>query len=205
MRLKALRSSREDFTFPHNRVETEAMLLESVKFQVSRRGGYYKPDNDSKKAISAVADWLTSPKKTCGLMLLGFIGNGKTTIMRAVVDMINACGLYDRQNRQVWVNWIDAKALARHARDDEAYMYDLIKRPMIALDDIGTEASDVKAYGNVINPVVDLLEYRYREQLFTMVTTNLSPEKICATYGERIADRLNEMMTQVVIERGSYR
>jgi DNA replication protein DnaC len=60
-------------------------------------------------------------------------------------------------------------------------------------------------YGNLLCPLVDLLTKRYDLQLFTLVTTNLTPAEIRAWYGDRIADRLNEMMLKIVFTNESYR
>lgn len=46
---------------------------------------------------------------------------------------------------------------------------------------------------------------RYDAQLFTVFTTNLEPKEIRQRYGDRIADRLNEMMTKVVYRNLTYR
>ena len=72
---------------------------------------------------------------------------------------------------------------------------------MLGFDDLGTEPSEVMNYGNVYTPVIDLLTKRYEEQLFTIITTNLTPQQ----NGDRIADRLNEMVKKIVFNNDTYR
>ena len=48
---------------------------------------------------------------------------------------------------------------------------------VLGIDDLGTEPSEVSDYGNVYTPVIDLLTKRYEEQLFTIITTNLTPQR----------------------------
>jgi len=57
----------------------------------------------------------------------------------------------------------------------------------------------------VLSPIIDLLEHRYNEQLFTLITTNLNAEQIRERYKARIADRFNEMLEVIVFEDGSFR
>ena len=76
---------------------------------------------------------------------------------------------------------------------------------MLAIEDIGREPAETLDYGNVLSPIVDLLEYRYDQQLYTIVTTNLKPQEMRSHYGDRIADRLNEMFDKVIFQDGSYR
>ena len=76
---------------------------------------------------------------------------------------------------------------------------------MLGIDDLGTEPSEVMDYGNVYTPVIDLLTKRYEEQLFTIITTNLTPQQIREHYDDRIADRLNEMVEKKVFKNGTYR
>ena len=76
---------------------------------------------------------------------------------------------------------------------------------MLGIDDLGTEPSEVMDYDNVYTPVIDLLTKRYEEQLFTIITTNLTPQQIREHYDDRIADRLNEMVEKIVFKNGTYR
>ena len=77
--------------------------------------------------------------------------------------------------------------------------------PLLAIDDLGTEPREILDYGNVLNPIVDLLTKRYDEQLFTIFTTNLTLVQIREKYGDRIADRLNEMMDIIEFTNPTYR
>jgi DNA replication protein DnaC len=60
-------------------------------------------------------------------------------------------------------------------------------------------------FGNVLCPIVDLLTKRYDMQLFTIITTNLTPSEIREKYGDRIADRMNEMMVKIIFNNDTYR
>ena len=60
-------------------------------------------------------------------------------------------------------------------------------------------------YGNTINPVIEIIEQRYRQQLFTFITTNLTPKQIREKYGDRVADRFNETMKCIVYENPTFR
>jgi DNA replication protein DnaC len=42
-------------------------------------------------------------------------------------------------------------------------------------------------------------------QLFTIITTNLTPAEIREKYGDRIADRMNEMMVKIIFNNPTYR
>lgn len=141
-------------------------------------------------------------------MLLGMPGNGKTTLMRAIVSLINLYDLKSPYGDPVAVRSIAATELARINRDDYPRFKKLCNEPMLAIDDLGQEPSEILDYGNVATPAVDLLCHRYNEQLFTLVTTNLAKQgqrSIRATYGDRIADRFNEMMDFIVFNEPSYR
>ena len=90
------------------------------------------------------------------------------------------------------------------AKDFEAFR-NLRNMPMIAIEDMGREPIEVLDYGNILNPVVDMLEYRYNMQLFTFITTNLTKSQIREKYGNRIADRFNEMREVIIFKNETYR
>ena len=96
---------------------------------------------------------------------------------------------------------VDAKYIAYLCKNNYESYRKLISVDMLGIDDLGTEPSEVMDYGNVI----DLLTKRYEEQLFTIITTNLTPQQIREHYGDRIADRLNEMVKKIVFNNATYR
>ena len=99
---------------------------------------------------------------------------------------------------------MDAKEIAEVAKDIKEFR-SLKNRPMLAIEDMGREPTEVLDYGNILNPVIDLIEYRYDAQLFTIITTNLNPKEIRAKYGARVADRFNEMLEKIIFKNSSYR
>ena len=99
---------------------------------------------------------------------------------------------------------VDAKDIAEYAKDLKRF-HDLRSQPLLAIEDMGREPVEVMSYGNVLNPVIDLLEYRYNQQLFTLITTNLIPQEIRERYGNRIADRFNEMLDILIFRNKTYR
>lgn len=143
-----------------------------------------------------------------GLMLRGDVGNGKTSLMRAIRLLVSfvteqAKGYGNRMTIPEW----SARKIALLCGDEQGRKEyrNLIEEPLLAIDELGEEPSDVISYGMVYEPLKDLLLERYNKQLFTIVTTNLTRDKIEAKYSKRIADRFSEMMCIINFTNSSYR
>lgn len=199
--------------------------MTAYKVQVENRNMSFIDDSNTHSNISKVAEHLVSPKKF-GLMLCGTCGNGKTTLMYAIQSataMLSRTGAFnvkilekektmsgeyvDRWNEyenKISINIIHVKEIIAKSKDFHE-MENLKNKPYLGIDDMGVEPKEVLDYGNVCNPVLELLEYRYDRQLTTFITTNLTPREIEEHYGVRLADRLREMIEKVVFSDGSYR
>lgn len=166
-------------------------------------------DEDTRNNIYRLALALTSTTPKAGVMLCGTCGNGKTTLvyaMRFFINELNSRGHFsflDQYFRAAFKIY-DAKEivmLSRSYKDWKAITSD----HMLAIDDLGKEPTEIMDYGNLLSPVVDLLERRYNEQRFTIVTTNLLPRQLSEKYGARMQDRFREMFEVIHFKQKSYR
>ena len=180
------------------------ILRESYKIEVERRSLQFTEDDATTAHIEKAAKWLTGNYKP-GLMLFGTVGNGKTTLARAIGSLISV--LYDSSyvNERKGVRYVSALELANIAKDDSVQFENIKKTELLAIDDVGIEPSVVKVWGNEISPFVDTIYYRYDRQLFTIMTSNLNAEDLRKRYGERVADSFREMFDRVPFENRSYR
>ena len=96
--------------------------------------------------------------------------------------------------------WSDVVRLVRQRQDHHDDDHE-----MLGIDDMGTEPLEVQEFGNMHRPLTDLLTRRYESRDFTFITTNLVPQQIRKLYGDRIADRLNEMVDKIVFDNPSFR
>lgn len=167
-------------------------------------------DEPTKNNIRRVAAILTSDVPKFGILFCGICGNGKTTMLYAFRNALNYLvnGGYFRQmypDDKIGMYICDARELTQVISKNYEQFRSIRSRFMLGMEDIGREPTEVLDFGNVLNPVIDLLEYRYDNQLFTIITTNLTPKQLSEKYGERIRDRFNEMMEVVVFENETYR
>ena len=162
--------------------------------------------------LKGIAEMMTRKSTKCGILLCGNCGNGKTTSMNAFVSV---CKYMDGINRmramekgdypkQLVIEMTSARRLAQVAKDENC-MNDAKKAHVLCIDDVGLEPTEVLDFGNAINPVIEIMEHRYRQQLFTFITTNLTPKQIREKYGDRVADRFNETMKCIVYETPTFR
>ena len=157
--------------------------------------------------IQQVAQFFTEPGTKFGLTLMGLPGNGKSTMARAiaaVIDSIADLAIINERSGSKAV-MVTAKQLVRYYRTHPDQWENLCFKPFLIIDDFGEEPVEVVDYGNVINPVIDLLSQRYDEQKLTILTTNATNLQIRKTYGDRIADRFNEMMQVIIFTNKSFR
>lgn len=192
------------FSFPLTYEQAYSVLLASYQAEVAYRHCEFIADKHLLASIAKLAKVLTDENSKFGIMFCGTCGNGKTTLVyafRSALNYLNALHLYDESKNIIILG---AKDIAAQSKDYERFRtiraYD-----MLAIDDMGREPKEVLDYGNVLSPIIDLLEYRYNEQLFTIITTNLQAEEIRERYKARIADRFNEMLEVIIFEDGSFR
>lgn len=170
-------------------------------------------DDDTEDHIRVAAEWLGDSNGKFGFMMTGLYGNGKTTLMLAMCNLINF--LFDSavSNERKSIRVIKAKDIARMSIDSNlrSSYENLYYEDMLAIDEVGEEPAELIHYGMVYTPIRDLLEERYARQKLTIITTNLVQNEkkqlyqIKDHYGERVVDRLREMMKILPFHNGSYR
>lgn len=199
------RTTREIFRFPTTAAQAAQLLLSAYEAEVKFRHRECVMDGETEDNISELSKFLTDGERPqFGVLMCGKCGNGKTTMTYALqnaICLLNSAGLFDTRKA---LAISDAKDIAKIARDDKQFAK-LKDKELLAIEDMGREPHEVLDYGNILNPVADLIEYRYDMQLFTVVTTNLTPPEIAERYGERVADRFAEMFKKIIFKQKSYR
>jgi DNA replication protein DnaC len=206
LRLRVLPSGMGSFKLPMTVDEAEAYIRGAFEAQVELRGGAVQYDEMTTKNLRLVAETLAGDSHKFGLLLAGTCGNGKTTTMRAVQSIVQLLNntYYNRCGERIGNRLLEAKEIAQlSGKPEQLTAYQTI--PLLFLDDLGREPTEVMQYGNVTSPITELLEYRYNQRLTTIVTTNLEPSEVRQKYGDRIADRFNEMFAVVSYTGASYR
>lgn len=194
------------FKLPMTVDEAEQYIRGAFEAQVELRGGAVQYDEMTTKNLRLVAETLAGDSHKFGLLLAGTCGNGKTTTMRAVQSIVQLLNntYYNRCGERIGNRLLEAKEIAQlSGKPEQLTAYQTI--PLLFLDDLGREPTEVMQYGNVTSPITELLEYRYNQRLTTLVTTNLEPPEVRQKYGDRIADRFNEMFAVVSYTGSSYR
>lgn len=207
MKSKLLRgkTTRQHFKLPMTEEQATDLLTASYMAEVEYRRRKYESNAETENNISRLARALTSDNSKFGIMFCGVCGNGKTTLLYALQTAILEIDKYGGfEDKGTGISIVDAKEVAQYARDYKSFR-ELRNRPMLAIEDMGREPTEMLDYGNVLNPIIDLIEYRYNNQLFTAITTNLTSEQISTKYGRRIADRFNEMLEVIIFKNPSYR
>ncbi len=187
--------------------QTRDALLAAVQAEVASRRRTFSMTDALSEQIGRLVPLLTGETSKFAAVLCGGCGSGKTTLVKAVQNLLCYLNIpVPDGHGKVWgLRLCDAKEVTYLARTDYPAFLSLMCAPMLAVDDVGIEPLEVMEYGNVVSPIVELLTKRYDGQLFTLLTTNLTPESIRKRYGDRIADRLNEMAIVIPFKNSSYR
>jgi len=135
-----------------------------------------------------------------GLLLMGGVGVGKTSIMKFFIKnqrmsyRVDSCRDVETNYAAFGDEWLDKlSANIPIASNSDYFGHQEIG---LCFDDLGTEANG-KHYGKEKNVMAELILNRYDNNLpmiSTHFTTNLTAEDIKKQYGTRVSDRLREMV-----------
>lgn len=143
------------------------------------------------------------------LCMCGYVGTGKTTMLRAISEMLTSIQTVDdgkfRSMAPFSFRYITATELAEVLAESKATYHGIRNIKLLLIDDVGREPKEILDYGNALYPFIDLMQYRYENGLGTIFTTNLTGAELRERYGERIADRMREKCFFVSFEGQSFR
>jgi len=140
--------------------------------------------NEQKKVVEQLAGWICGEgKPQSGILILGSVGSGKTTVMQAFIRYYN--WLYNKVIKEY-----HSKVLPMEYKTKGIdYFY---KRP-IFIDDLGKESASTVEYGQRYDTWGDLFAVRYELKSLTFATANYKLDgQFKEIYGEVITDRMKE-------------
>lgn len=139
-----------------------------------------------------------------GIFLVGPIGCGKTTIMKAFsINTHNSYSLVSTRlvSDEYTKNGIEGAERFFGLQPVHPQQYYGQKEIGFCFDDLGTESSK-KHFGNELNVINDIILSRYDKNLKgkTHFTGNLTGDEIDEIYGSRVRSRLREMCNFIAFD-----
>lgn len=128
---------------------------------------------------------------------LGFIGNagtGKTLTLTALSQYLKIDDVKFIKHGKVCKFGYEVISARQLASQFSLSGYDAIQpsvlKPVLCIDDLGSEPENINHYGNKINLIEHIIEERYMNERFTHFSSNLSMGIIHEKYGDRVYSRI---------------
>lgn len=188
--------------------DVKNLIYGFYKREVEVRKRAFRFTAELRNNISRIGDFLTTEDNYYGLFMPGTVGNGKTTMMRAIKDLF--VYLIDKEKityceGDKYPTFLTARELAEISRDKNSFK--IVKNTKyLFIDDLGAEPVEISNYGNFVYPYIDVLEYRYDRLLPTFISSNFNASDLCNKYeSERVKDRMKEMFQIISFKEESFR
>jgi len=162
------------------------ILEDCFRYFLSFENAVYLPQPE----YTEVAEWLEDNRGR-GLFMYGDCGRGKTFLANYVIPAI----LLKYAGKVVFS--YDIQEMNR--RLDE-----VLNRPIIVLDDIGTEEISV-SFGNKRAAFIEIMDAAEKYGKLMIVTTNLDGDRIADRYGPRALERIISTTKRVEFKGKSLR
>jgi len=149
-------------------------------------------------ALREYVDGLPTHYDNSWHLFCGPVGVGKSHLAACIFNAVKAtrCGWVER--------WIIASQMVEMLSPGDrrsVWRRRLVEANPLVIDDIGGEYRT--EWGEA--EIEYVISRRYDKQRMTILTSNLSPEKLGERYGERVIDRIREVATILTLVGPSYR
>lgn len=195
-----------------------SLLTLSGNNAIAKRGFMHNfiIDDDNKFVVKCLYHYITGNQEKFminestpgniykGIILIGSFGTGKTILLEAFINLYDYFiksipGLsYHHQPSK----FINNQKLEQIIKEDSLKNY---AKCTLMIDDIGRESKDLKHFGNILLPMVQLLELRYINRSLTFATSNYKHETFKNFYTEYISERMIELFNYIELTGKSRR
>lgn len=186
------RPEKFSFSLPDSQEKLCAMLLGNYGAVVESRDMDLQLDTNTESKVEKVVKWMYESRKR-GLLLCGTLGNGKTTMLRALSRVLGPRGMY-----------MEAQGVYDYFKANQK-LPEIPAGCVLLLDDLGAEPQTYNDFGEIRYPLTEFLMNRYKINQPTILATNLTFDQIGERYGDRLQDRMREMFAQISYQEPSYR
>lgn len=169
------------------------------KYRGATIRGYKTESPNEVMAKEEILTWIKNFEVGCrGVIFTGPVGTGKTHMLCAaaigVIKQAKIVPLY----RCVSDLLREAKQDFNKSPDDYSVgIFDkAVETDVLLLDDLGAEQTTEWA----VTVISDIIDERYRSEKTTLITTNLTLDDIAKRYDQRIASRLREMSSVLLLD-----
>lgn len=123
------------------------------------------------------------------LVLTGNTGSGKTVASIAWLVEMNELNMLAKGKRGLFVESVGVRHALGYGEQERYYREAMMKAPYLVLDDLQGlgEGGVTPAFVTTIN---DVINERYNHQRKTIITSNLPPDILFKTYGDRVHSRV---------------
>ena len=132
------------------------------------------------ESLEAAQEWAKG--SLCFVVICGGTGNGKTHLAHAAVG--EACKRGDDARLFVVADLLADMRRRMGDNSLEDFVAQVKATPFLALDDLGMELQTDWAQARL----EEILNYRYANYLFTLITTNLNPDSLSERLKSRFSD-----------------
>lgn len=194
---------------PGQALDARLELFNAAKVPGNLHGAGFRNFDAYTKPLKAVLDrvceWSTKVEPTPafgGLRLVGDNGTGKTHLLAAICKHLTIVRGFSVR----YLDWSDLirklQSAAARGSDAESVLQPFARVPFLLLDEIGKgEAREWR-----LDALETLIEWRYRDaSSITCVVSNLHGDELKGKIGNRVASRLNEMTSTVVVYGRDFR
>ena len=167
--IRSQRTTADRFRFNMSEQSALDLLTAHYIFEVEARHNNIRLDENTINNLRKMAHCLAEANPECGVMLCGTCGNGKRALvfaLRNTIAYLKNRGHFDKYRStespyfDFELRFVDVRDVIEIFKDKPRYA-NLRSERLLAIDDLGKEPVEVLDYGNVTNPLTDLLEYRY--------------------------------------------
>ena len=182
------------FRLPVNKDKAYELLLAAVIAEVQFRHRKFVYNEFIDDQLRQIAKWLTAGSSKFGMVLCGGCGNGKTTMLKALRNLISRLQIRrptadpgSSYGACYGLTIVDALQIAQLCKTNHTKYLELVQDDMLAIDDLGTELSNAFTVSQLFLCVNE----RILREKSTIISTNLNLVELRDLYSERTFSRIS--------------